>query len=150
MFFEASRTLPYSADAVFTELIDWAGHAAWVPMTRVEILSGDGGEGTEFITTSGVGPAALPDRMRVVSLDLESRTAEIEKLGPMLTGRVTLRVVAVTEWNSRVEWVEDIEVRGLPRFLAAPTARAARLAFERSLASMARHMRKSGVTDLPA
>ncbi len=141
VFFEAQRVLPYSADAVFAELIDWAGHAAWVPLTRVEVTVGDGGEGTEFIATSGVGPAALPDRMRVVSLDHESRTAVIEKLGPMLTGMVTLRVVPVTEWTSRVEWIEDIMVRGLPGFLSRPTARAARFAFERSLVGMARHMR---------
>ena len=150
VYFEASRVLPYSADAVFAELIDWRGHAEWVPLTRVEVTVGDGGAGTEFIATSGVGPAALPDRMRVVSLDDETRTAVIEKLGPMLTGTVILRVIPVTEWTSRVEWIEDIAVRGLPRFLASVTARAARLAFERSLAAMARHMRKRGVTDLPA
>lgn len=141
VYFEASRVLPYSADAVFAELIDWAGHAAWVPLTRVEITGGDGGEGTEFTATSGLGPLALPDRMRVVALDTHARTAVIEKLGPLLTGRVTLSVVPVTEWNARVDWVEDIEVRGLPGVLSRPIARAARLAFERALVSMARHMR---------
>ncbi len=141
MYFEASRVLPYSADAVFAELVDWRGHAEWVPLTRVEITAGEGGEGTEFIATSGVGPAALPDRMQVVSLDREARTAVIDKLGPLLTGTVTLRVLPVTDWTSRVEWIEDIAVRGLPGLLTRPTARAARFAFERSLVRMARHMR---------
>lgn len=146
VYFETSRVLPYSADAVFTELIDWAGHADWVPLTRVEIISGDGGEGTEFVATTGVGPAALPDRMRVVALDRQARTAVIEKLGPLLTGTVTLQVVPVTEWTSRVDWVEDINVRGLPGFLARPTGSAASLGFQRALVGMARHMR-AGMAD---
>lgn len=141
VFFEASRVLPYPAAAVFAELIDWAGHAKWVPLTRVQILVGDGGEGTEFIATSGVGPAALPDRMRVVALDHDAHTAQIQKLGPLLTGTVTLRVVPLSEFNARVEWTEDIQVRGLPRFLSRPTARAAGFAFERALVGMARYMR---------
>ena len=53
-------TCPCRASVVFDELIDWKGHANWVPLTRVEILSGDGGPGTEFVATSGAratGPA---------------------------------------------------------------------------------------------
>ena len=140
VFFEASRVLPYSADAVFAELIDWAGHAEWVPLTRVDIVDGDGGAGTEFIATTGVGPAALPDRMRVEALDLERRTARIAKLGPLLTGIVILTVTPVTEWTARVDWSEDLQVRGLPGLLSRPTATAGRIGFERALRGMARHM----------
>jgi hypothetical protein len=80
--------LPLPARAVFDELIDWQGHAKWVPLTRVEILKGDGGPGTEFIATSGIWPAALPDRMRVDSLDADAMTVRVTKFGPVLTGDV--------------------------------------------------------------
>lgn len=140
VFFEASRILPFSADAVYAELVDWVGHAEWVPLTRVEILKGDGGEGTEFVATTGIGPAALPDRMRVDALDPVSRTAQITKLGPLLTGSVTLSVTPVTEWTARVDWTEDIQVRGLPGLLSRPIGTAGRLGFERALRGMARHM----------
>jgi hypothetical protein len=69
VYFTVIRDLPLPADVVFGELIDWKGHANWVPLTRVQVLSGDGGQGTVFVATSGIGPLALPDRMRVDELD---------------------------------------------------------------------------------
>ena len=91
--FTVVRSIPLPAREVFDELTDWAGHAEWVPMTRVEILAGEGGPGTEFIATTGLGPAALPDRMRVDSLDPDTMTVVITKIGPVLTGEVHLCVV---------------------------------------------------------
>jgi hypothetical protein len=40
----ATRDLPLPASVVFAELIDWKGHANWVPLTKVEIqrLGADG------------------------------------------------------------------------------------------------------------
>ena len=38
VFFTVTRDLSLPADVVFTELIDWKGHAAWVPLTRVEVM----------------------------------------------------------------------------------------------------------------
>ncbi len=55
--FTVTRDLPLPADVVFGELIDWKGHAQWVPLTRVEVLRGDGGPGTEFVATTGNRPA---------------------------------------------------------------------------------------------
>lgn len=134
--FTVVRSIPLPASEVFEELIDWAGHARWVPMTRVEILSGDGGPGTEFIATTGMGVAALPDRMRVDALDPEARTVSITKIGPVLTGQVRLRVVGTGETSSRLEWVEEIRVPYLPQVLARPVAVAARAGFNSAITRM--------------
>ncbi len=49
--FTVQRDLALPARVVFDELVDWKAHEDWVPLTKVEILSGEGGTGTEFIAT---------------------------------------------------------------------------------------------------
>jgi uncharacterized protein YndB with AHSA1/START domain len=141
VYFTVTRDLPLPASVVFAELIDWEGHANWVPLTRVEILSGDGGPGTEFIATSGIGPLALPDRMRVDALDPEQMTVHITKVGPVLTGVVHLSVTDKGDGTSRLEWVENIRVPVLPQFLAKPVGAAARQGFNTSITKMAKLLR---------
>ncbi len=136
--FTVTRDLPLSADVVFDELIDWQGHAAWVPLTRVEMLRGDGGPGTEFVATTGIGPLALPDRMRVDELDPSAMTSRITKIGPVLSGEVHLSVTSTGENTSRLDWIEDIRVPGVPQFLAKPVAAAARKGFQVSITRLAK------------
>jgi hypothetical protein len=116
VYFTVTRDLPLPARAVFDELIDWKGHAKWVPLTKVQVLKGDGGPGTEFIATSGIGPLALPDRMRVDKLDSEAMTVRV----------------------SKIEWVEDILVPRMPQFLSKPVAATARMGFQSSITRMAK------------
>lgn len=141
--FTVVRELPFPAKTVFDALIDWPGHADWVPLTRVEVLSGDGGPGTEFVATSGIRPLALPDRMRVDSLDADAMTVQVTKLGPLLTGVVYLNVTSTGTASCRLEWIEDVQVPGLPRFLAPATAAAAGVAFSASISKMAKQLRRS-------
>ena len=136
--FTVNRELNLPARAVFDELVDWRGHAKWVPLTKVKVLKGDGGPGTEFIATSGIGPLALPDRMRVDALDAEAMTVRVSKIGPVLTGVVHLSVTATGEGASRLDWVEDILVPRMPQFLAKPFAAAARMGFQASISRMAK------------
>jgi uncharacterized protein YndB with AHSA1/START domain len=136
--FTVNRDLNLPARAVFDELVDWRGHAKWVPLTKVKVLKGDGGPGTEFIATSGIGPLALPDRMRVDELDAEAMTVRVSKIGPVLTGVVHLSVTATGEGASRLDWVEDILVPHMPQFLAKPVAAAARMGFQSSISRMAK------------
>ena len=143
--FIVTRDVPLPADITFAELIDWQGHAEWVPMTRVTIEEGDGGPGTVFVATSGIGPAALPDRMRVDALDSTELTVRITKIGPVLTGYVDLAVMATGESASRLTWLEDIRVPVLPQFLARPVGAAARKAFETSIDRMAKHAQRTRV-----
>lgn len=138
--FTVERTIPLPARVVFDELVDWAGHAEWVPLTRVEILKGDGGPGTEFIATSGIGPAALPDRMRVDTLDPKAMTVGITKIGPVLSGTVRLRVVGFGDSSCRLEWVEEIVVPYTPQFLARPIAFAAKRGFTSAITRLVKRI----------
>jgi len=140
--FTVRKHLPLPGHIAFDELVDWRGHAEWVPMTRVVIEAGDGGVGTTFVATTGLGPLALPDRMRVDSLDAEKMTVHISKIGPVLTGDVHLAVHPVTETTCDLTWVEDVRVPYLPSFLAPPVAFAARKAFEISIKAMAKRARQ--------
>lgn len=138
--FAVVRELDLPARPVFDELVDWVGHAEWVPLTRVRIESGDGGPGTVFVATSGLGPLALPDRMRVDALDDEAMRVRVTKIGPLLTGTVDLSVTPLPSDRCRLDWVEDIRVPGLPQFLAAPVAAAARFGFGLSISRMAKRI----------
>ena len=138
--FTVQRDLAQPAQMVFAELVDWKAHEDWVPLTKVEILSGNGGTGTEFVATSGAGPLALPDRMRVDELDAEAMTVRVTKIGPLLTGNVLLSVTEISESRSRLEWVEDINVPYLPQFLAKPVGLAAKQGFVMSINKMAKKL----------
>jgi carbon monoxide dehydrogenase subunit G len=138
--FTVTRDLNLPADAVFAELIDWKAHEDWVPLTKVVIHSGDGGAGTEFTATSGVGPLALPDRMRIDSLDAETMTVHVTKLGPVLTGTVELKVTPTGAASCRLDWFEDVRVPVLPQFLATPVGAAARQGFTTSIKKMAKKL----------
>ena len=140
--FTVNRRLALPARTAFDELVDWPGHADWVPMTRVVIEAGDGGAGTTFVATTGLGPLALPDRMRVESLDASDMTVHIVKIGPVLTGDVRLAVRPATETTSDITWDEDIRVPYLPGFLSKPVGFAARKAFEISIDRMAKRARQ--------
>lgn len=138
--FRVTRDLDLPAQAVFDELVDWPGHAEWVPLTRVQVEQGDGGPGTVFVATSGIGLLALPDRMRVDALDAEAMTVRVTKIGPVLTGYVDLSVTSLGERQSRLDWYEDIIVPVLPQFLAPLVAAAARRGFETSISRMAKRV----------
>ena len=138
--FRVTRDLNLPARAVFDELVDWPGHAEWVPLTRVVVESGDGGPGTVFVATSGIGPLALPDRMRVDVLDADAMTVRVTKIGPVLTGVVDLSVTSLGDQRCRLDWLEDIRVPVLPQFLARPVAAAARRGFETSITRMAKRL----------
>ncbi len=141
--FTVTRTLDLPADVVFAELIDWKAHEDWVPLTKVVIHSGNGGAGTEFTATSGIKPLALPDRMRIDSLDAEAMTVHVTKLGPVLTGTVELSVRSTGPRSCTLNWFEDVHVPVLPQFLATPVGAAARQGFTTSIKKMAKKLAKA-------
>lgn len=139
--FTVTCNLSQPSEAVFAALIDWPGHATWVPLTTVHMISGDGGVGSEFIATTGVPPCALPDRMRVTGLDSIAQRVTLVKIGPVLTGHVELSVSpgatpgdpVVTSNSCRVRWHEEIRVPLLPQFLAGLVAFVTAAGFRSSL-----------------
>jgi len=120
--FEVHHRFEASPRAVWDELVDWAGHADWIPMTRVDVESDDPtAVGARFTATTGLGPLALPDRMEVLQCDWDdvssSGSCEVSKLGPVLRGRAGFTVRADGD-GTALHWVEDVTVPYTPQFLA--------------------------------
>jgi len=111
---------------VWDELVDWKAHEAWIPATRVEV---DGDDpiaiGATFTAWTGFGKLALEDRMRVTECiwdeTTEGGSCQVEKLGPVLRGHAGF-TVALNGQGARVEWIEDVTVRWLPRLMAPVAA----------------------------
>ena len=138
--FQVRVPMRADADVVWGALIDWPGHAAWVPLTSVRVEVGDGGVGTRFIARTGLGPIAFDDTMRVDHVDADSRSAAVTKLGPLLTGRAGFTVVAAGT-GSAVDWWEEVQVPLLPQFLAPLVGWASSLAFRAALRRLERQLR---------
>lgn len=114
---------PFDADPrrVWDEMIDWKGHEAWIPATRVDVPDGDTSSvGTEFTAWTGAGPLTLEDRMRVSECRWDDATntgyCEVEKLGPVLKGKAGFTVRPHAR-GAEVEWFEDVTVPVAPTFL---------------------------------
>ena len=128
--------------AVWEELVDWKGHEAWIPATRVELGEGEPGTvGSEFTATSGYGPLALVDRMRVESiewLELEGKgSCRVAKLGPVLTGHAEFTVDPQRQ-GTRMVWVEDVVVPYAPQFLAPVSAKLGEAGFRFGMKRLAK------------
>lgn len=107
---------------VWDELVDWKGHEAWIPATRVDVEPGEPTAiGATFTAYSGFGKLALEDRMRVARCDWDDATSsgdcEVEKLGPVLTGRAGFTVEPAAD-GATVRWIEDVTVPYAPQFTA--------------------------------
>lgn len=116
-----------SPEYVWRELIDWEGHAEWIPATRVAVHSHEPTAiGAEFTAWSGYKPLVLEDRMRVDALQWndEGRNGycRVHKLGPVLTGEASFTVEPSGSGSTMV-WVEDVAVPYLPQLFAPIAAR---------------------------
>lgn len=121
--FEVRHEFDSAPTAVWMRLVDWATHGDWIPATRVEGPDGPPtAVGTEFTATTGIGPLALVDRMRVVRCEWDDATSsgdcEVAKIGPVLSGRAVFTVVPRGE-GAVVNWLEDVQVARVPQFLAS-------------------------------
>ncbi|MEM9893824.1 MAG: SRPBCC family protein [Actinomycetota bacterium] len=141
-------TVPFDAPArqVWDEMIDWKGHEAWIPATRVQVDAGDPtAVGATFTAWTGLGKVSLEDRMRVTACTWDEETGtghcEVEKLGPVLTGRAGFDVrPAAGGEGSEVEWLEDVDVRWLPSPLAPIIERLSALGFKRGMQGLAKKL----------
>ena len=146
-------TVIYDFDApakvVWDELVDWAGHARWIPATRVEVAPGDPlAVGAEFTAWTGAGPLALKDHMRVAQVDWEdttsSGTCTVDKLGPILIGTAGFTVTPQGD-GARLEWLEDVDVRRLPSFLAPVAAKIGATGFRFGMRNLAKQLASRAV-----
>lgn len=130
--FEVRHRFTASSQRVWDELVDWKRHEEWIPATTMEVGPGDPtAVGHELTARTGIGPLALPDRMRVAKCDWDEATASgdcvVEKLGPVLRGRAGFTVVPDVDAESAppsgtsgcvLDWFEEVTVRYLPQFVA--------------------------------
>lgn len=119
------------APLAFELLTDVRRHAAWVPLTRIDVHGPTADDGRLLpggTFTAVTGPAArrglpgLPDRMRLETADppvgRRQGTARFVKLGPVLTGWAELTVRPLGDALCEVTWTERIGVRGVPTALS--------------------------------
>lgn len=107
---------------VWDALVDWKGHEAWIPATRVDVPTDDPTAiGAEFTAYTGFGPLALEDRMRVTRCDWnhadDSGACDVDKLGPILRGTAGF-TVGPNDDGAVVDWLENVTVPYIPQFLA--------------------------------
>lgn len=99
------------AERVYRAFTAWERQSDWIPFTRVRIVTGDGGEGTEIEAITRVGPAVLRDEMKVVKLD-PPRTVRVVHYGKVLRGPGVLRCTPMEGGRTQVVWHEWFHVPG--------------------------------------
>ena len=144
--FTVAHDFQASSQAVWDEMTDWPGHGEWIPATRVAIDSGTGTEvGDAFTGYTGYGPLTLVDRMRLAAIEWDADagrgSCEVEKLGPVLTGRAGF-VVTGDAARSRVEWFEEVTVPHLPQFLAPIVNKVSALGFSLGMRKLAKVLQR--------
>lgn len=142
--FELDRTVTLTPQRAWDMLIDWPGHADWVPMTTVDV---DPTDPNRFTAWSGLGRRlALEDRMVTVeqTFDGERGRCLVHKLGPILTGEAEFTVApGDTPGTTVVHWREDVHVPYLPGPLSSLTGRIGALLFRQAIGRMERLGRRS-------
>lgn len=146
--FTVRHTFQAAPRAVWDELVDWAGHANWIPATRVEVQPGDPlAVGARFTAWTGYGPLTLEDQMEVHTVtwsDTEQRgSCTVGKLGPVLTGTASFVVEPGSSGPTDLTWIEDVRVPHVPQFLAPIVGRLGAAGFKLAMMSLSRQMRKA-------
>jgi carbon monoxide dehydrogenase subunit G len=112
------------ADRVWAALTDWVGQSAWMPLTAVEVVAGDGGLGTRLSARTGLGPLGFVDPMTIDVWDPPHR-CEVQHHGRVVRGRGIFIVEPLGATRSRVIWTEEVE--GALARATAPVTRPALL-----------------------
>lgn len=138
--FRVERRSRLPVDEAWRRLTRWERHGAHTPLTTVTVTSAPpAGPGTTFVARTGVGRAGFDDPMEVVFWDPPGHgrpgRCRLEKRGSVISGWAEIEVHP-DGGGSRVVWREELRVRGLPRLFDAPTARAGRLFFGRTVAGL--------------
>ena len=146
--FTVNHTFDETPQALWDELVDWEGHAKWIPATRVEVGPGDPlAIGATFVAWTGYGPLTLEDRMEVAAVEwsseLQRGDCTVNKIGPLLTGTARFIVEPGASGNAELTWIEDVGVPRVPQFLAPVVGFFGAAGFRLAMISLARQMRKA-------
>jgi len=140
--FTVSHRFAVPSRVVWDEMIDWPGHAEWIPATRIEVDTDNSQvEGATFTGYTGYGRLTLVDRMRISTIEWDETTTqdscEVEKLGPVLQGRAGFAVRPDGD-GSNVDWFEQVTVPCLPRLLAPIVNKLSALGFSLGMRRLAK------------
>jgi hypothetical protein len=110
---EVTATVVVEAPAavVFTALTAWERQGDWIPFTKVRIVEGSGGEGTEIEAVTQLGPAVLRDQMRVVKVDPPFEVRVVH-YGRVLRGPGVFRCTPLGAHRTQVVWHEWFHLPG--------------------------------------
>ncbi|MFI7012556.1 SRPBCC family protein [Streptomyces sp. NPDC050145] len=128
------RETPLSPAEAWRRITDWERHGTVVPLTRVTVLTPPPtAAGTVFVARTGLGPRfAFDDPMELVAWQ-PPRRCRMEKRGRVVAGWAEFEVRALAGGGARVEWREELRVRGVPAVADPLLAAAGRLVFGRAL-----------------
>lgn len=94
------------AERVFAAFMAWERQSEWIPLTKVSIVEGDGGQGSLILAVTALGPAALRDEIRVVRVDAPYEVRVVH-CGTMLRGPGSMRCTPMDGGRTQVvmhEW----------------------------------------------
>jgi Polyketide cyclase / dehydrase and lipid transport len=139
---------PASPERTWRALTDWPSHGRWTPLTDVRVLTPSGrGVGARFVGRTGLGPLGFDDPMEVVEwrepADRRPGRCRVVKRGRVVLGQTWFEIAPRPSGGSTVTWTEEIEIAPvrLTRPLGRLVAAVGRLAFRRSLRTMAGELR---------
>jgi Polyketide cyclase / dehydrase and lipid transport len=101
----ASITIDAPAERVYAAFMAWERQGEWIPLTKVRVVSGDGGEGTVIEAVTALGPAVLRDEMRVDKVD-PPYEVRVVHFGRLLRGPGVMRCTPLDGDRTQMVWHE--------------------------------------------
>jgi uncharacterized membrane protein len=104
---EVTATVVVAApvEKVFAAFLAWERQGEWIPMTKVRVVEGDGGEGSRIEAVTVIGPAVLRDEMRVDRIDAPYEVRVVHT-GTFLRGPGVMRCTPLAGNRTQVVWHE--------------------------------------------
>lgn len=107
----ASVVIKASPQRVFDAFMAWERQGEWIPLTKVRVVSGDGGVGTMIEAVTVVGPAVLRDEMRVDRVDAPYEVRVVH-CGRLLRGPGVMRCTPLAGGRTQLVWHEWFQLPG--------------------------------------
>lgn len=110
---EVTATVVVEAPAprVYAAFTAWRRQGEWIPLTRIRVLSGDGGEGTRIEAVTALGPASLRDEFTVTRLDPPYEIRVLHE-GQVWHGPGVVRCTPMDGDRTQVVWHEWVQLPG--------------------------------------
>ena len=105
---EITATVIVNAPAprVFAAFMNWERQGEWIPLTKVRVVHGDGGEGSLVEAVTALGPAVLRDELKVVRVNAPYEVRVVH-CGTVLRGPGSMRCTPMSGDRTQVvlhEW----------------------------------------------